>query len=473
MSDGPARARPCDRHVTTGVTSCKHPRVGKFAIIGSGVAGLLTAHGLRRARFEVSLFTERSADAWLSECRPTGSAARFAPALDYERELGLDAWHDEAPPIEGAHIVFCPKLGLRLATLTGRQTRPGRAIDVRLQCHRWLGELEQRGGHVSIESVDVARLDQIASEHDLTIVAAGKAELGNLFMRDAARSVYTRPRRNVAMVIVKGPSLRLECMPFTGVKNNILDGVGEAVWLPYFHRDAGPCWNLIFEAQIGGPMDIFESAKTGADALACARRVIEELVPWDATWASGMQLADPLGWLVGSITPTVRHPVATLPSGRVVTCVGDSAVHFDPLAAQGANNGTKMARHLVRSVVAHGDRPFDATWMTSTFDDFWVHEGRPAYELTNLMLEPMTDAGKLMLVAQSGSDGQRSDGPQIIADRFAEGFADPAALLPALTDTAAAKRLIAEATGGSWLGAAARGAFGIARNQIAQRLSAR
>jgi hypothetical protein len=126
----------------------------------------------------------------------------------------------------------------------------------------------------------------------------------------------------------------------------------------------------------------------------------------------------------------------------------------------------------VKSVVARGDRPFDAEWMTGTFDAFWENEGRPAYELTNLMLEPMSPAGRLLLVAQYGSDGAREDGPQIIADLFAKGFADPGLLVPALSDTAHAKRVIAEATGGSWLGAVARGAFGVAKNQVWQRLAA-
>jgi 2-polyprenyl-6-methoxyphenol hydroxylase-like FAD-dependent oxidoreductase len=446
--------------------------IRRFAIVGGGVAGLLTAHGLRRAGHDVTLFSDRTAEAWLRASRPTGSAARFAPALSYERELGLDRWHDEAPCIGGAHIVFCPKPNLRLATSTGRQKAPAYAIDMRLQCHDWMNRLEERGGRVVIENVTASRLDAIAEGHDLTIVASGKAELTNLFARDPERSVYDRPRRAVAMVIAKGPRLALEGVPFLGVKNNIVDGLGEAVWMPYFHRDVGPCWNFVFEAHPGGPMDLFGSVKTGDDALAAAKTIIERFVPWDAAWARGMELADPLGWLAGRITPTVRRPVATLPSGRVVTCVGDAAMHFDPLAAQGANNATKMSRHLVRSIEARGAQPFDAAWMTRTFDAFWDDEGRPAYALTNIMLEPMTPAGRLLLVAQYGSDGVRTDGPQKIADLFAEGFADPRLLVDALLDTREAKRLIAGATGRSWAAATARGALGIAAAQVRQRIAA-
>jgi hypothetical protein len=340
------------------------------------------------------------------------------------------------------------------------------AIDVRLQSHRWMHELEARGGRIEIEAVSVARLDEIAAQHDLTIVAAGKSELGQLFERDEARSVHREPKRNVAMVVIVGPALERDETPFVGVKNNILEGIGEAVWLPYFHRDVGPCWNLIFEAKPGGPMDVFQTAKTGADALAAARHVIETLVPWDAAWAKGMQLADEHGWLAGRITPTVRHPIGRLSSGRVVTCIGDTAVHFDPLAAQGANNGTKMAKHLVAQVVAHGDRPFDAAWMTSTFEQFWTQLGQPAYTLTSLMLEPMTKPGLLMMLAQSGCDGRGDDGRQAIADAFCSILAEPDALLDLLTDEAKVRRFIAEKTGQWWGRPVVRGAMRVAGGQL-------
>ena len=60
-----------------------------------------------------------------------------------------------------------------------------------------------------------------------------------------------------------------------------------------------------------------------------------------------MQLADPNGWLVGKFAPTVRKPVGKLPSGRIVTPLGDTAMALDPVGGQGANNGNKMARNLV------------------------------------------------------------------------------------------------------------------------------
>ena len=48
-----------------------------IAIIGSGQAGLLAAHGLIKAGYHVTLYSDRTADQWLNESRPTGTAARF------------------------------------------------------------------------------------------------------------------------------------------------------------------------------------------------------------------------------------------------------------------------------------------------------------------------------------------------------------------------------------------------------------
>src|SRR3954469_25661374 len=123
----------------------------KIAIIGSGQAGLVCAHGLRKAGHAVTLYSDRTPEAWLSQSQPTGAAGRFGAALAYERELGLNHWDATPAKFRGVHLTLCPVLHNRLLTLTGRFTRHGAAIDLRLQCHRWMLDLLDRGGKIEIE----------------------------------------------------------------------------------------------------------------------------------------------------------------------------------------------------------------------------------------------------------------------------------------------------------------------------------
>lgn len=429
----------------------------RIAIIGSGIAGLAAAHVLLRAGHEVTLYSDRTAEQWLDESRPTGTAARFPMALAYERELGLDHWNDVSSRGEGVFLTFCPTLHKQLIRLIGRGAF--QAVDVRLQSARWMNDFASRGGRLVIEAVDVDRLDAIAAENELTIVAAGRASLSRLFPRDDTRSVYTAPRRNLAMIITRGGRMGFDGCPFLPVKFEFLGTDGEAFFVPYHHKDHGPTWNILFEPKPGSRMDRFAHAKSGAEALSIAKTVMRELFPWNEEWMRPMELADENGWLTGSVTPTVRQPVARLSSGRIVTSLGDTSISYDPIAAQGANSGIKQARHLVENIIARGDDPFDAQWMTATFDDFYETHADAASRFSNLFLEPITSAAQEILIAQFGSDGRAdNDSPrQRIANAFFSNFNDPRELTDALIDTRRARAFIANMTGRPWLYSAIRG----------------
>lgn len=447
----------------------------RIAIIGSGQAGLLVAHGLLKAGYEVTLYSDRTAEQWLNESRPTGTAGRFDLALEYERELGLNFWEREAPKVEGVYLTFCLEPLNPFLTLAGRVEKPGMAIDLRLQSHRWMNEFAAHGGTLVIETVTLERLDEIAAEHELTVVASGRGAIAQLFARDAERSIYDKPQRNLAMIITCGARMDFEELSYRPVKFNFIAPIGEAFWVPYYHKTLGPTWNLVFEARPGGPMDRFGGIKSGAEALATAKQVIKEMFPWDWPWAKDMELADEYGWLVGAVPPTVRHPVGRLPSGRVVTPVGDTSMALDPIAGQGANNGNKMARNMVESIVAHADRPFDAAWMEATFERFYADHGAPTYTFNNIFLEPITPAGQELLIAQYGSDGRAENrsGKQAIANAICNNFADPRSMTEVFQDMAKARAFISAKTGRSWRWSAAGGRLAIMANQLRQRLSTR
>ena len=437
------------------------------AIVGSGISGLAAAHGLLRAGFRVDLYSDRTPEQWLRESRPTGTAARFDLALSYERELGLNFWDEVAPRGEGVFLTFCPTLHNRLVRLVGRLRRPFQAVDVRLQSYRWMNELTARGGNVVIEQVDVARLDDIAARHDLTVVATGRADLCKIFERDEARSVYKSAQRKLAMVIAAGGPARFAGIPLLPVRFDFLGTDGEIFFVPYWHKDAGTTWNILVEAKPGSRMDHFGGVTSGEDALRIVKEVVTELFPWDAAFVRDMTLADPLGWLVGQVVPAVRRPAARLASGGVVAALGDTSISYDPIAAQGANSGIKQARGLVEAAAARGDGPFDEWWITETFERFYNEHAHAAFTFSNLLLEPITAPAKELLIAQYGSDGRvdNRSAQQRIANAFFENFNDPRTLTPAFLDMRRAREVI-----GGWRWNGVRGRARIARDQVRQRL---
>jgi hypothetical protein len=265
---------------------------------------------------------------------------------------------------------------------------------------------------------------------------------------------------------VTGLPPAIDGIPFLPVKFNLFAQYGEAFFLPYYHRDHGATWCILWEAKSGGRMDRFDDCRTGADVVAMTRTLIDELMPWEAGWTKDMELADQNGWLLGAVTPTVREPVGRLASGRVVMPLGDTAFSLDPIGGQGANLGSKLVRHVVAAISANPDAAFDASWMVRTFEAFWADHGAPTVEFNNVLLEPLTPAGKMLLISQYGGDGRTGSPKQRIANAIAENFADPRRITDAFVGKRAAQRLVAELTGHSWRRELIGGALRVGSGQI-------
>jgi 2-polyprenyl-6-methoxyphenol hydroxylase-like FAD-dependent oxidoreductase len=420
----------------------------KVAVVGSGHAGLLIAHGLLQAGYEVEVYSDRTPEQWLDDARPTGTAVRFTRSLDYERALGLDRWHADAPRMDGLKVTICSDSARPFLTMFGRFSASPLAIDVRLQSADWMRAFASAGGRLIIERLSPARIDEVARQNDLTIVATGK-DGGAMFARDAERSPSTAPLRHLAMVNCDGPAMRFDDVPFAAAKFNVFEKYGECYWTPYFHKDLRPVWNLVFEAKPGTPFDRFGAARSGDEVLQIAKQVIRESMPWDADWIEPARLSDAHSWLIGAITPTVRDPVGVVPSGRPVVPLGDAYIAFDPLGAQGANMGNRLAQTLVEAIVARRAQPFDPSWIRTTYDAFFERWAGPALRWTHLLLEPMTPAARYLLLAQDGADGVRIGGTpkQRLADAFVNNFDDPAQLADTLRDMRKTRRSVIELLG--------------------------
>jgi hypothetical protein len=361
--------------------------VRKISIIGSGQAGLILAHALIGKGYEVTLHSDRTADEWLHRSRPTGTAYLFHESIQIERDIGIDHWSDTMFRGEGSHIEF-PLPDGNLFSIVAATPKPGAAVDQRMKFHRWLNDLEPAGGRLKIETVDVARAEQIAAKSDLTILAVGKGDLGRIVPRDPVRSVYDRPLRTLAMGIVTNVTGWRERSGITGVKYSKLPQ-GEIFWVPFTHKTAGESWSFIVEAIPGGELDIFGNVTSGPEITDRLRETVRQLAPWDYDAIREMNYVegDNLGWLTGAFPPTVRAGFGTLPSGAIVVPVGDSAITFDPVGGQGGNNASHHAKFVADEIEARNLLPFDKAWASAVWERYWELRGGHAYRFNNIMIE--------------------------------------------------------------------------------------
>jgi len=340
----------------------------KIAIVGGGQAGLPLALGLLSKGYQVTVYTNRTPDD-VGSGKVMSSQCMFDASLQIERDLGLNQWEAACPPIEGISLaVPHPELpGQKVIDWKARLDRPAQAVDQRVKMPVWMKMVEQRGGRLVIQDVGVAELEVLAAENDLVVLAAGKGEVVKLFERDVLRSTFDKPQRALALTYVTG----LEASPdFSRVAFNLIPGIGEYFVFPSL-TTSGPCEIMVFEGVPGGPLDCWRDVKSPQQHLAQSKKILDTFLPWEASRARKAELTDANGVLAGSFAPTVRKPVLTLPSGRLVFGLADAVVVNDPITGQGSNNATKACKVYLDAIVARGDQAFTREWMQATFEQSW------------------------------------------------------------------------------------------------------
>lgn len=409
-----------------------------ISVVGAGQAGLIFAHLLLRKGYDVTVYSDRTPDQWLNDFAPTGTAFLYANTIAIEAEAGLDHWSGTMYGGEGILLDFCPVVGAEPMVARGRLPAAGGAVDQRLKNHRWLLDFEDRGGKIVYQTVTLEGADEIAAGTDLLVIAAGKGELARLIPRDAGRSVYDKPQRNLSMVIAGGVGGWSGRAGFTPVKFNFFGDAGEFFWVPYTHKTAGHVWCGVFEAKAGGPMDRFGDCRDGHQVIERAKEVMRDLAPWEMDSVKDMELADddPHAWLVGRFPPTVRQGFGKLPSGRLAIPLGDTAIAFDPIGGQGGNTATRNAKYTAEAVIARAGRPFDEDWATGVNQGFWKAHGWGSYTFNNLLLEPLTEAGQLVLACACQSD-------DFATEHFFGNFPTPNNFFPWFDDLEKAREITA------------------------------
>ncbi|MBC9711303.1 FAD-binding oxidoreductase [Streptomyces sp. TRM66268-LWL] len=387
----------------------------KILIVGAGQSGLQIALGLQSQGYEVTLMSNRTADE-IRAGRVMSTQCMFHTALQHERDLQINFWESQAPRIEGLGVSVAGPESQRVIDWVGRLDGYAQSVDQRVKFAGWMETFAQRGGQLVIHGAAVSDLDYFSRTYDLVLVAAGKGELVSMFGRDAARSPYAEPQRALAVSYVHGLGTRPEHPDFDAVRCNLVPGVGELFVMPTL-TTSGRADILFWEGIPGGPLDVFQGVKDPSEHLALTLELMEQYTPWEYARATKVELTDAGGTLSGRYAPTVRNPIGRLPGGGLVLGVADVVVANDPITGQGSNSASKCAASYLSSIVEHGDRPFDEAWMQSAFDRYWA-TAQHVTKWTNAMLAPPPEH-VLNLIGAAG-------GLQPIADRFANGFNDPA-----------------------------------------------
>ncbi|MGQ4615963.1 styrene monooxygenase/indole monooxygenase family protein [Nocardia sp. R7R-8] len=402
-----------------------------IAIVGAGHAGLVLGLGLQDRGYQVTLVSDRT-PAQIATGRITSTQLLYPAARAIERELGLDFWQESAPPAQDLRVtVTAPNGDLDFTWSAPYQPGPSTSVDYRVRIPYWMNTFRRRGGRLFEVSVGLHDLDSIAASHDLTIMSTGKGEIGKLFEKDRARTVYDTPQRYIAAVYVDG----LRTPERLATEVTVIPGVGEVFFFPVL-TITGPADLLMFEGRIGGALDCWEGIDSPADYLKQAKTIVDKFVPWAADRVADVTLTDDNAVLRGCYPPTVRKSVATLPSGRKVLGMADLVVLNDPITGEGANNAVKCAKIYLDAIVERGNEPFDEQWMNRTFETYW-DDVQWATAYTNITLEGPQHVRDLVRA------GTRSE---VIRQWHSDSRSTPRDFFPAWNDPAEAAAFIASHT---------------------------
>ncbi len=398
-----------------------------ITIIGAGQSGLQLGLGLRQKGYSVRLVSNRTAEDFAAG-KVMSSQFMFNDALQSERDLGINDWEKQCPYTDALGVTIAAPDGGKAIDWVYTLDRPGQAVDQRVKYPGWMKKFQELGGELVIRDAKIADLETYARESDLVIVAGGKGDITKLFERDAERSPFDKPMRALALTYVTG----LAPYQPTRVAFNIAPTVGEYFVFPAL-TITGPCEIMVFEGIPGGPMDCWNDVKTPEQHLECSLDILKKFYPWEAERSRNAKLTDANGILSGRFAPTVRKPIARLPSGALVLGIADAVVLNDPITGQGSNNAAKSARIYLRRILDQGNKPFDAAWMQQTFDEYWNY-AQFVTGWTNAMLQPPPPHVINILVAAQGK-------PKV-GKAFVNGFDDPRTFFPWLADPAEAEKFV-------------------------------
>ncbi len=354
----------------------------RILIIGAGYSGLTLAHKLLTAGYEVTVMTGRTS-VELRHGRPAPLAMTFPRVYRMERDDGLffSSWGD-VEEFPGGHLSARPHDQPWFEF--GGYNRDGGsvAVDNRLKMADWLEYLEDRGGQVVIQGASLSEVDYFASRSprfDLTVLAVGDGELGQLFDVSEERSGGAQPgvMTQATLFGVEPHSDGRSGYGFEGIS---APDTGECYIVPQLTAH-GTATCVLLMCRPGQALDCtarIPRHANGEQIWQVMRDRIYHHLPDVYERCEHTQLTDANAAFCRTSTPTVRQPVARMPSGGWVLGMADAVIHTDARSVQQVSNSALCAHTYFEAIREHGEAEFTPEWGRAAFDRFWESQGRHA-----------------------------------------------------------------------------------------------
>jgi 2-polyprenyl-6-methoxyphenol hydroxylase-like FAD-dependent oxidoreductase len=401
-----------------------------IGIIGSGIAGLHLGLFLQQHDIPVTIYSDRTPDQ-LRGGRLPNTVGRAEHTQARERLLGVHHWESADVRLSSLHfrINGDPPLVFR-----GDMSWAVNFVDMRLYLPALLEDFAERGGRVVIRTLQAGDLSALGAEHDLVVIASGRASLTDLFPRIPERSPFTEPQRLVCTGLYRG----LAFPDPLGMSFTIAPGHGEIFQAPFLSAD-GYVNAVLFEAIPGQGLQPVVDRRYDDDPEAFERLVLEllrEYAPpiYERVDQAAFGLTGPWDVLQGAITPTVRRGYAALQNGGTggyAVAIGDVHILNDPVLGQGANAASHAAWVLGEAILEGG--PFDEAFCRRVENRIWDYASAVT-AWTNAALQPPAPHAQAVFGAAAQS--------KAVANELAENFNNPPRAWAAMGSPAGAAALL-------------------------------
>lgn len=357
------------------------PSAKNIGIVGAGFAGLHLALLLQQRGIELTLYTDRTSE----QIKQGGPAvlARWDHTIQRERELGVNLWDDADTEVHRFNFYIH---GPQPLHFNGELDAAGSFIDPRVYLSGLQEAFIARGGRIKFGAVNAGDLVTLSEDHDLMVVASGKANMLELFPRLPEYSPFTSPARHLNVAYFKGITLPDP----DAVHFSLSPGNGELI-SGMVLSEYGLVPGLFFEAVPGGAYDQLTTTKYAADPTAFNNLVMELLKEHAPHLYAGVDpetfgVISPKDVLQGAFTPTVRKGYASLGNGKYAVAVGDVQVLNDPLMGQGANTASQSAWTL-GNLILNAD-VFNEEFCQEAEAEMWEYAQYVVNWSTRMLLPP-------------------------------------------------------------------------------------